>query len=92
MQVVGGDQRQLQILGDPEQIGSYPVFDGQAVVHQLNEVVGGAEQIAELRRTGDRILITTEPKVGLHLTGGATRGSDQPAGVPASRSRSIRGL
>ena len=81
VQVVGGHQRQVQVLRDPQQVGTDPALDGEPVVHQLDEVVLGPEQVLELRRAGAGVVVAAEPEVGLHLTGGAAGGGDQSLGV-----------
>src|SRR6188472_1190281 len=85
VQVVGRNQRQLQILRDLEQIGTYSILDGQAVIHELDEVVAGTEEIAELRRAGKRVVVATQSQVGLYLSAGATCACDQSIGVPGKQ-------
>ena len=55
------------------------------VVHQLHVVVAGAEQISELRGTGERVVIAAQPQVGLHLSARASGGGDQSARVPGEQ-------
>ena len=77
VQVVGGDQRQVQLARDLEQVVADPALDRQAVVHQLHVVVPGAEDVAELGRAGDRLVVLAEPQIGLHLTRRAAGGGQQ---------------
>ena len=46
--VVGGQRRNAELAADVEQALADPLFDGQPVVHQLQEVVVGAEDLAPL--------------------------------------------
>ena len=72
VQVVGGDQRDLQFLRQPQQVRGDPALDVQAVVHQLAEVVLLAEDVLVL---GGRLLglgVLAQPQPGLDL---ARRGS-----------------
>ena len=68
VQVVGGDQREPEVLRDPEQVGADPALDVESVVHQLDEVAVGPEEVAVVRRRGQRIVVLAEPEQGLHLT------------------------
>ena len=85
VQVVGGDQRQLELSCYPQQVVTHPALNRDAVVHQLHVIVAGAEEIAELRGTGQGFAIATEPQVGLHLSTRAAGGSDQPTRVPGEK-------
>ena len=81
VQVVGGDDRQVEVLGQPEQVGADPGLDLQAVVHQLEVVVARPEDVAELRRGRARLVVPSEPQEGLHLARRAAGRGDEPAGV-----------
>ena len=85
VQVVGGHQRQTEVLGEPEQVGAHPLLDRQVVVHQLAVVVLRAEDVAELRRRLPRRLVLAEPQPGVHLTAGASGGGDQALAVPSEQ-------
>ena len=81
VQVVGGHERQLQVLGELEQVAGDPLLDPQAVVHELAVVVLGAEDVAELRRGLPRLLVLAQAQAGLHLAGGAAGGGDEALAV-----------
>ena len=81
VQVVGGDQRQVQLLGQPQQVVTRPALDVEAVVHQLAEVVVGPEDVAVVRGRLDRGVVLAETQQGLHLAGGAAGGGDDAVGV-----------
>ncbi len=79
--VIGGQRRNVQRAADLQQPVADPLLDGQAVVHQLQEVVVGAEDLPPLRRGLQRLALLTEPQPGLHLPGRATGGGDNACGV-----------
>jgi len=81
VQVVGGHQRQGQVLGQTEQVAADPGLDVQAVVHQFDEIVAGAEDVAEFGRRGAGLFVLPQPEVGLHLTRRAPGGRDAAGGV-----------
>jgi hypothetical protein len=81
VQVVGGDQRQVEVLGQPEQVLADALLDRQAVVHHLDEEVLPAEDVPELGGGPDRGVVAADPQQGLHLAAGAARGGDQPLAV-----------
>jgi len=77
VQVVGGDQRRADLLGQPEQIGAHLRLDRQAVIHQFDVEVLLAEDRLELAGRGHRLVEHAEPQIGLHLTRRAATGGDQ---------------
>ncbi|MPM27381.1 hypothetical protein SDC9_73891 [bioreactor metagenome] len=77
VRVVGDDRWQAQLLADPHQAFADPGLDVEPVVHDLDVEVVLAEDVAELRRGGQRVLVLAEPQVGLHLTGRTAGGRDQ---------------
>ena len=81
VQVVGGDQREVEVLGQPQQVLADAALDGQAVVHQLHEVAVGPEDVAELGRAGDRLVVLAQPQVGLDLPRRAAGRGDEPLAV-----------
>ena len=81
VQVVGGDHRQLEVVGQSQQAVADPRLDVQAVVHQLEEVVVPAEDVAELGGAGAGLVVVADAQPGLDLPGRAAGGGDQPAGV-----------
>src|SRR5688572_12239947 len=85
MQIVGRDQRQLELSRYPQQILADPALDRDAVVHQFHVVVAGAEQISKLRSTGNSVVVATQPEVGLHLSARAAGGADQSGRVPGKQ-------
>ncbi len=81
VRVVGGQQRDVQLLGQAQQVLADLLLDGQAVVHQLQEVVLLAEDVLVGAGRLDGLLVLPEPQPGLHLAGGAAGGGDDAGGV-----------
>ncbi len=81
VQVVGGDQRQVELLGEAQQVLVHAPLDVEPVVHQLGEVVARAEHVAQLGGGLERLVVLAQPEPGLHLAAHAARGGDQAAGV-----------
>ena len=73
VQVVGRDQRQAEVLGQPQQVLLDAPLDAEAVVHQLGEEVLRAEDVAELGRRLQGLLVLAEPEPGLHLAATGSR-------------------
>ena len=57
VEIVGGHQGQVQVLGDAEQVASHLVFDRQAVIHQLDVEIALPEDVTELRRRGPGVVV-----------------------------------
>ena len=79
--VVGGQRPDAELAANLEQPVPDPAFDGQPVVHQLQEVVVRAEDLAPPRGRLERLAIVAEAQPGLHLAGGAAGGGDDALGV-----------
>ena len=79
--VVGGQRRNAQRAADLEQTLTDPPFDRQPVVHQLQEIVVGAEDLPPLGGRLQRLAVLTQPQPGLHLPGRAAGGGDDALGV-----------
>ncbi|CAH0323026.1 hypothetical protein SRABI128_04982 [Microbacterium sp. Bi128] len=78
VQVVGRHQRQVQVLGQAQEVTGDAPLDVQAVVHELTEVVLRPEDVAELRRGLQGFAVLAEPQPGLDLAGRAAGGGDEP--------------
>ena len=65
---VVGAQRQVQILGDAEQVAADLVLDRQAMVHKLDVEIALPEDVAELGGSGPGVLVLAEAQEGLDLT------------------------
>ena len=77
VQVVGGDEGQVQLLGEAVQILLDVAFNVQAVVHDLAVEVIFAENIAEFARRLDRLVKLPQTQARLNLTGRAAGGGNQ---------------
>ena len=79
--VVGGEQRDPEVLGQPQQAVADPVLDGEAVVHQLEEVVVPAEDVLEVGgRLAGRVVVAVA-QVDLDLARRAAGGADHALAV-----------
>jgi hypothetical protein len=85
VRVVRGQRRQVQLAGDVEQPVADPTLDVQAVVHQFEEEILGAEDVPEVGRRLQCLRRLAEPQPGLHLTGGAAGRGDDALGVPGDQ-------
>ncbi len=79
--VVGGQQRDPQVLRELEQPVADPLLDLEAVVHQLQEVVVAAEDVLEVGRRLPRGVVVVVAQVDLDLAARAAGGADQPGTV-----------
>ena len=77
VQVVGGNEGQVQLLGEAVQILLDVALNVQAVVHDLAVEVIFAENIAEFARRLDRLVELPQAQACLNLTGGAAGGRNQ---------------
>ena len=85
VQIVGRDHRQAEFLAEVEQPFSHTGFDAETVIHQLEEEVVLAEDVSELGRTCDCLVVVTDSEPGLDLAGRASGGRNQTAGVLAQQ-------
>jgi hypothetical protein len=81
VQVVGGDKREVEVLGQAQQLALGLPLDGDAVVHDLGEEVLLAEDVLELGRGAPGLGVLTQAQSGLDLPSDAAGGGDQPVGV-----------
>ena len=65
--VVGGQQRQVEVLRDPQEVVTDVALDGQPVVHELRVEVLGPEDVAVRGRSGQRLVVLAKAKPGLDL-------------------------
>ncbi|CNH86496.1 Uncharacterised protein [Mycobacterium tuberculosis] len=76
VQVVGGDEGQVQLLGEAVQVLLDVAFNVQAVVHDLAVEVVLTENIAEFARRLDCLVELAQAQARLNLTGGAAGGGN----------------
>ncbi len=81
VQVVRGDERETEILREPDEIRHDALLDPETVIHDLGEVVLLAEDVTELGGGRDRLAILAEPEPRLHLAARASGGRDQAFAV-----------
>ncbi len=79
--VVGGQRRQVQLAAEAQQVLADAAFDGQAVVHEFEVVVAGAEDVAVAGGGGPGLVVLAEAEPGLHLAGRAAGGGDDALAV-----------
>ena len=81
VRVVGGQERDLQVAAQPDEVLAHPGLDVEAVVHQLEEVAVPAEDVLEVPGGLPGGVVVPVPQVDLDLAGRAARGADDPRGV-----------
>ncbi len=67
VQVVRGDERQVERFREPEEVAADARLDAEPVVHELAEEVVLAEDVAEVGRRLQRLVVLSEPEPRLHL-------------------------
>ncbi len=77
VEVVGGHEREVQVLGQAQEITRHAPFDVEPVVHEFAEVVFGAEDVAEFRGSLKGFAVLSQPQPCLDFAGRATGGGDQ---------------
>ena len=85
VQVVGRDQRQVQILSDPQQVGAVAGFYVEVVVHEFDIEVVLAQDVAEVSGGGYRAVVLPGPQPHVDLTAGAPGGGDEAFAVPVQQ-------
>ena len=81
MAVVGGQRRDTELAAEIQQAITHPALDGQPVVHQLEEVVLGPEDVPPLGRRFQCLGHLAQPQSRLHLAGGTASGGDDARGM-----------
>ncbi len=81
VQVVGGHQWQVEVLGQPQQVPRDPAFDVQAMVHQFAEIVLRTKNVTEFRSSFKGLAVLAQPQPGLDFPRRAASGGDQAFGV-----------
>ena len=79
--VVGGQERDAQVLRQLQQAVADTTLDVEAVVHQLEEVVVRAEDVLEVAGGLAGRLVVAVAQVDLDLARGATGGRDDAPAV-----------
>ena len=81
VRVIGDQQRNVQPLGQPQQVGSHLLLDRDTMVHQLAEVVLLAEDVLVGGRGLAGFLELPQTQSGLHLTRRTSGGGNDATGV-----------
>jgi hypothetical protein len=81
VQVVGRDGLEAQLLAEAQQVLPDPALDREPVLHQLEVVVVGAEDVAELGGRLARLVEVADAQPRLHLARRAPGGRDETLGV-----------
>ena len=76
--VVSGQGRQPEVAGDPQQVLADRGLDGDAMIHQLEEVVLLAEDVLVPGGRFQGLVVLAEPQPGLDRAGRAPGGRDDP--------------
>ncbi|CAB5018723.1 unannotated protein [freshwater metagenome] len=81
MQVVGGEQRQVEGPRYAKEVVAVPALDVEAVIHEFAEEVAGAEDVAEVGGSLQRPVVIVGLQPPVDLAAGAPRGGNQPRPV-----------
>ena len=81
VEVVGGDERELEAPRDAQEVLAEPALDGQPMVHDLAEVVAGAEDVAHVSGRLERAVVVARLQPPVDLAAGAPCGADEPGAV-----------
>ena len=81
VRVIGDQQRNVQPLGQPQQVGSHLLLDRDTMVHQLAEVVLLAEDGLVGTRGLAGLLELPQAQSGLHLARRASGGGNDATGI-----------
>jgi hypothetical protein len=81
VRVVGDDEREREVGRDRAQAVTDLALDVQAVVHDLDEEIARAEDVAVAGGRVDGLLVLAELEPGLYLAGRAAGGGDDARGV-----------
>ena len=92
VQVVGDDERQVQLGGETQELLVEPALLGEAVVLELEEEAVPPEDVAVLAGDRPREVPVLDLEGPRDLAVEAGRQADQPSLCRARCSRSIRGL
>ena len=81
VQVIGRDEREVERSRDLEKVLSEAPLDGQAVIHDLDEVVVLAQDVSRVGRRGEGLVVVARLEPAVDLSGGAARGADESLAV-----------
>jgi len=81
VQVVGGQQRDVELARDLEQVVAVTALDAEPVVHELAEVVVLAEDVSEVGGRRERAVVVGRLQPAVDLARGAAGRADDPLAV-----------
>ena len=81
VQVIGRDEREVERTRDLEQVLAEAPLDGEAVIHHLDEVVVGTEDVAHVGRSGQGPVVVARLEPAVDLSRGAAGRADEPLAV-----------
>ena len=79
--VIGHQRRQIKFPTNFQQFGPHTIFNIQAVVHQLQEVIFLAVNVLPHGGGLKRFIELPQAQTGLYIPRRTPRGSDNPGGV-----------
>ena len=79
--IVRGQQRCVELLGDFEQTGDIAVFDGQPMIHDLDEEIVFAENVLQFACRTQCLVELAQRKPGLNDAGRAAGPADHTLGI-----------
>ncbi|CAB4851354.1 unannotated protein [freshwater metagenome] len=81
VEIVGGQQWDVEASGDAQEIVAVAALDAEPVVHQLAEVVVLAEDVPEVRGCGERAIVVARLQPAVDLARGASGRADDSLAV-----------
>ena len=68
VKVIGGKERDTQVLGELHQIREDTFLNTQAVVHDFDKIVVFAKDVSKLCCGSNRFVVVPQSQMGLHFT------------------------
>ena len=81
VQVIGGDEWEVERSRDLEKVLAEAPLDSQAVIHDLDEVVVFAQDVSGVGCRGKGLVVVARLEPAVDLPGGAARGADESLAV-----------
>ena len=81
VKIVCGQQWNVEVSGQLNQIGHHPFFDVNSMIHQFNKVIFRPKGISHPCGCFAGLVVLTQSQPGLHLATGATTSPNQSLAV-----------